>query len=213
MSDLQTALPANTWLKATWENYLNAIAQPTCENAKGYYYDGQLRIEMSPVSSDHASDHTLIAVAVNLFGILRQIPLQGRDNCSYRRTGLQECQPDLSYYIGDRASIIPYGTSIVDLNRYPPPDLVIEVANTSLADDWDRKRKLYQEINVTEYWVLDVQNARILGFAIAGGKSKRIKNSRVLPGLALSVLEEALRRSRSTDQSRVGAWLMAQFQQ
>ncbi|MDY7015812.1 MAG: Uma2 family endonuclease [Cyanobacteriota bacterium] len=112
----------------------------------------------------------------------------------------------------DRASIIPYGTSIVDLDRYPPPDLVIEVANTSLTDDWEIKRRLYQAINVTEYWVLDVRNTRILGFAIADGKSRQIRNSRVLPGLTLSVLEEALRRSRSTDQSRVGAWLMAQFQ-
>jgi Uma2 family endonuclease len=212
MSNVQTRLPVETWVKATWEDYLEAIASPPCKKAKGYYYNEHLRIEMSPVSSDHASDHTIITLAVNLLGILKRIPLQGRDNCTYRKTGVQECQPDLSYYIGDRAQTVPYGTSIINLDDYPPPDLVIEVANTSLADDLGTKRLLYEEIGAAEYWVVDVQNARILGFAIADGGSRRITDSQVLPGLALSVLEEALRRSRSTDQSQVGAWLMAQFQ-
>jgi len=75
--------------------------------AKGYYYNGQLRIEMSPVGSDHASAHTII-FAVNLFATLKGIPLNGRDNCTYRKAGVQECQPDVSYYIGDKAQVIPW---------------------------------------------------------------------------------------------------------
>jgi hypothetical protein len=66
---------------------------------------------------------------------------------------------------------------------------------------------------VAEYWVVDVQNAQILAYAMADQGSKRIQVSLVLPGLAISVLEEALRRSRETDQSQVGNWLLTQFQQ
>jgi urease accessory protein UreF len=35
----------------------------------------------------------------------------------------------------------------------------------------------------------------------------------VLPGLTIAILEAALQRSRITDQSQVGAWLLTQFQQ
>jgi hypothetical protein len=61
--------------------------------------------------------------------------------------------------------------------------------------------------------VVDVQNVQVLAYAMADQGSKRIQVSLVLPGLAMSVLEEALRRSRETDQSQVGSWLLTQFQQ
>ncbi|WP_293086772.1 Uma2 family endonuclease [Okeania sp. SIO3B5] len=62
--------------------------------------------------------------------------------------GVQEVQPDISYYIGDNANIIPRGTSIVDLGTYSPPDLVIEIANTSLSDDKGEKRLIYEDLKV-----------------------------------------------------------------
>lgn len=210
MSELQTKLPTDTWVVATWDEYIQAIASPAYEKAKGYYHNGRLRIEMSPVGSDHASDHTIIIFAINLFATLKDIPLNGRDNCTYRKSGIQECQPDVSYHIGDRANVIPWGTSIVDLDVYPPPDLVIEVANTSLGDDKGEKRLLYEYLKVGEYWIVDVQNAQIIAFAMADGGSKRITQSQVLP-LTISWLNEALHRSRQTNQAEVGAWLLSQM--
>ncbi|MCR8526225.1 Uma2 family endonuclease, partial [Escherichia coli] len=115
-------------------------------------------------------------------------------------------QPDVSYNISDRANVIPWGTSIVDLNVYPPPDLVIEVANTSLGDDKGEKRLLYEDLNVSEYWIVDGQNAQIIAFVIANGGSKRIDQSQVLPDLTIYLLNEALRRSRKVNQAEVDAW-------
>lgn len=211
MSELQTKLQTDTWVVATWDEYIQTIEDPAYEKAKGYYHNGQLRIEMSPVGSDHASDHTIIIFAVNLFASLKGIPLNGRDNCTYRKAGVQECQPDVSYYIGDRAQVIPWGTSIIDLDVYPSPDLVIEIANASLADDKGEKRLLYEDLKVAEYWIVDVQTAQIIAFVVAERGSKRITQSQVLPGLTISLLEEALRRSRQVDQSQVGAWLLSQM--
>lgn len=212
MSELQTKLPTDTWVVATWDEYMQAIEDPACEKAKGYYHNGQLRIEMPPVGSDHASDHTIVLFAVNLFATLKGIPLNGRDNCTYRKTGVRECQPDISYHIGDRAQVIPWGTSIIDLDVCPPPDLVIEIANTSLADDKGEKRLLYEDLKVSEYWIVDVQHAQIIAFAILSDSgSRRITQSQVLPGLTISLLEEALRRSRQVNQAQVGAWLLSQM--
>lgn len=212
MSNLQTRLDTDTWIAASWEEYLRTIENTAYATAKGYYYQGHMRVEMLPVGHDHSEDDGTISLAVNLFGIARSIPLKILPNCSYRKVGVGECQPDVSYYIGDRAQLIPRGTAVIDLNRFPAPDLVIEVAATTLLDDIGIKRSLYEELGVSEYWGLDVQNAQILAYAIADQGSKRIQASQVLPGLTIALLEEALQRSRETDQSQVGAWLLSQFQ-
>ncbi|MBF2083431.1 Uma2 family endonuclease [Thermoleptolyngbya sp. C42_A2020_037] len=209
---MQTKLLTNTWVSASWDEYLNLIQDPALEKAKGYYCDGRMRVEMTPIGNDHACDHTVVIVAVGLFSALRNITLTGRDNCTYRKTGYSEAQPDVSYYIGDAANAIPWGTTIIDLGQYPAPTLVIEIANTSLADDKGEKRLLYEALGVGEYWVVDVANVQILAFAIADGGSKRITESQVLPGLNLSLLEDTLRRTRETPQSEVIRWLLTQFQ-
>ncbi|MDZ8067322.1 MAG: Uma2 family endonuclease [Nostoc sp. DedQUE08] len=115
--------------------------------------------------------------------------------------------------MGENADVIPYGTSIINLDIYSPPDLVIEVANTSLADDRGEKRLLYEDLGVKEYWILNVQNAQVMAFAIENQGSRRITESQVLPGLAISLLNDALGRTRQRNQSQVGAWLLTQFQQ
>ncbi|MBN3926548.1 Uma2 family endonuclease [Nostoc sp. NMS4] len=213
MSELQTQLATDTWITATWDEYIQIIENPAYEKAKGYYHNGQMRIEMPPIGNDHASDHTIILFAVNLFASIKGIALNGKDNCTYRKTGFKETQPDVSYYIGENADVIPYGTSIINLDIYPPPDLVIEVANTSLADDQGEKRLLYEDLGVKEYWILNVQNVQVMAFAIENQGSRRITESQVLPGLAISLLNDALRRTRQINQSQVGAWLLTQFQQ
>jgi Uma2 family endonuclease len=213
MSELQTPLVTDTWIKATWDEYIELIENPAYEKAKGYYYNGHMRIEMPPLGHDHACDNTIIAFAVNLFCTIKGILAKGLTNCTYRKTGFNEAQPDVSYYISENANVIPYGTSIVSLDIYPPPDLVIEVANTSLADDLGNKRLLYEDLAVKEYWILDVQNVEIIAFAIENQGSRRITESQILPGLAISLLNEALRRTRQMSQSQVGAWLLSQFQQ
>lgn len=212
MSNLQIRPHTDRWMAAPWDEYMRTIADPHYAQAKGYYYKGHMRIEMAPVSFDHGNDHVVIIFAVNLFTVLKSIPATGLDTTTLRKVGIRECQPDVSYYLGDRAQAIPSGTGIVNLDQYPAPNLVIEVARTSLLDDVGTKRALYEELGVDEYWVVDVQNAQLLAYAVADQGSKRIQESQVLPGLTIAVLEEALRRSRETDQSQVGAWLLTQFQ-
>lgn len=213
MSPLQTKPPTDTWIAATWDEYIQVIEKLEDEKAKGYYHNGQMRIEMPPVGNDHASDHTIVIVAVTLYAAIKNIPLNGKDNCTYRKTSVDEAQPDASFYIGENVDVIPWGTNIIDLNTYSPPTLAIEVAKTSLADDKGEKRLLYEELGVTEYWIVDVKNVQVIAFAIENGGSRKINQSQVLPGLAISLLEEAFRRTRQMNHNQVVAWLLTQFQQ
>lgn len=209
---LNTQVTLDTWITATWENYLDAIAHFPPETGKSYFYNQQMRLEMSPLGNDHAQDHSIITYAIHLFAGIKNIDLNGKDNCSYRKTGIREAQPDASFYIGETADIIPWGTGIIDLNQYPPPNLVIEVANTSLADDMGNKRLLYEEMGVNEYWIVDVQKAAILAFAVENQGSRRIERSQVLPNLEIALLETVLQRSRQSNHGKVSAWLLTQLQ-
>jgi Uma2 family endonuclease len=213
MSNLQTQLPTDTWIYTSWQEYEQAIANLLNEKGKSYYYKGHMRLEMAPVSFDHGKDHVVIIFAVTLFTALKGILATGLDTTTFRKTGVQDCQPDVAYYVRENAQAIPAGTGIVNLDRYPAPDLVIEIAKTSLLDDLGTKRSLYEELGIAEYWVVDVPNAEIIAYAIADQGSKRIQESQLLPGLAISILEEALCRSREMSQSEVGTWLLRQYQQ
>ena len=147
----------------------------------------------------------MIAFAVNLYGVLKKISLNGLINCSFRKQG-RECQPNIAYYLGGNAQAIASGTKIVSLDQYPPPNLVIESGDTSLEDDLKRKKQLYEQLQVAEYWIVDVKQSKLAAFAIAN--KRQSAESNVLPKLKMSVLEEALRRSRTSDQTNVGDWLL-----
>ena len=89
----------------------------------------------------------------------------------------------------------------------------VTTITTNSESKCHHKRLFYEDINVLEYWIVDVKKAELIAFAIGDGGSKRITSSEVLPGLAMFVLKEALRRSRSTDRGQVFSWLLTEFQQ
>lgn len=212
MSNSSLKVPTDIWLKATWDKYLQAIEQCEDEKAKGYYCNNRMRIEMSPVGNPHARDHAIIIHAVVLYAGIKGLDLNGFDNCTYRKTGCNEAQPDASFYIGESVSAIDWDITIVDLDRYSPPTLAIEIAYTSISDDKGEKRLLYEAIGVSEYWIIDVQNVEVIAFSVANGGSRRITQSQVLPRLEIALLEEAFRRSRRSNHGKVSAWLLRQWQ-
>ncbi|MDB9315199.1 Uma2 family endonuclease [Spirulina sp. CS-785/01] len=212
MSNLSTKIKPETWVAATWEEYLQLSENPDYDKAKFYYHQGKIRIEMTPVGYEHGSDHSIIHYAINLYAALNQIPLIGLDNLTYRQPQMLGFHPDLSYYVGAATEVISNATGIIDLNHYPPPNLVVEIAKSSLADDQGEKRLLYESLDIAEYWIVDVQNTRILAFQIENNGSRRIAVSQVLPNLDLSILESALRQTCESDHGQVGAWLLSQWQ-
>ncbi len=214
----QTAKPAasivtDEWVAIGWTEFAQLIEQPEYQDCRAYYHNQRMRLETMPVGSDHAQAHAILIFIIGLYAMLHGIALSPKDHCSFRKTGLSECQPDIAYYIDGNANQIPQGTRTIDLDQYPLPDLVIEVADTTFKDDIGEKRLQYEELGVAEYWVWDVTNQNILAFAIGPDcSSRRIRTSRVLPDLTLDLIEAAIHRSWESDQSAVGAWLMQKWQ-
>lgn len=104
MGQLETNVQTDEWIPATWEEYLVAIAQPDYAHARGYYHNGLMRLEMTPLGNPHSRDHASVMGFLYLFVGCRGLDLDAHDNCTYRKSGLAEAQPDLSFYIGDHAN-------------------------------------------------------------------------------------------------------------
>ena len=99
----------------------------------------------------------------------------------------------------------------MNVNLHGAPTLTIEISASTIDDDLGKKRLLYERLSVEEYWVVDVERAEIIAFAIADGGSRRIETSTVLPNLQIAVLEEALQRIQSENDGAVSRWLLNQF--
>jgi Uma2 family endonuclease len=212
MTLLQVQPLLDTWRSAAWEEFVKLADDPKSAKLKCYYYDGKMRFEPMSTGADHSKDHALIMFALSFFVAHQGVSATGHDGCSYRKAGFDEFQPDISYYVGETANAIPWGTRVVDLEQYPVPNLVIEISDTSFTDDLGTKRLQYEELGISEYWIVNVQKLQILAFSMdADGNIRRVQESRVLTGLKLEILEQALQRSRQENQSATTAWLMEQF--
>ena len=212
-SAMTQALETDVWTKATWEQFLTFADDSTWEKGKFYYDREQMRVEMSPVGSRHARHNSIIPYVVILFAALRNIRVVQFANASFRKAGIREFQPDLAYYIGSNLRVPPDSNSVVDLNQYDPPNLVIEIGASSFSDDLGNKRLLYEVAGISEYWVERANTGEVFAFAINGGGSGRIQESRVLPGLEIALVEEALNRSQTQDDGEINRWLIQTFSQ
>ena len=201
----------DAWVRGTWDEFLTLTQRPELEKARCYYDTGWMRLETMPIGSAHGQDNSILAAVVSLYGTLKDIHYIAFTNGSFRKTGDRECQPDLAYYIGDDVQRPPKNNQPVDVNLYGPPSLVVEISATTLSDDLGPKRLLYERLGVREYWVANVEAATLIAFAVADGGSRQIQVSAVLPGLSVSVIEEALRRSQTEDDGALNRWLLKQF--
>ncbi len=207
-------LVTDEWVTATWQEFVEVLENPTYADARCYYDINQIkqmRIEVMPVGSAHADDNTVVIFAISLYCTLVGIPARGLTNCSYIKTGVKGCQPDISYYVGDRAAFAPRSNSIVNLDEFVAPNLVIEISSSTIGDDLGKKRLLYEQMGISEYWVIDVQEVKIIALEMRDRGSWQITESKLLTGLAIATLEEALQLSREKSQSEVGAWLLQKY--
>ena len=100
----------------------------------------------------------------------------------------------------------------MDVNVFGPHTLAIEISGSTFKDDLGAKRLLYERLGVAEYWVVNVAEQDVIAFAIADQRSGEVQVSEVLPGLEVSLVEEALRRSQTADDSSLMRWLMDTLQ-
>jgi Uma2 family endonuclease len=201
-------LLTDTWVKATWEVFATTVADPQYEQGRGYFDHGYMRVEMAPLGPGHGRHNSVVMDVVALFATFHNIRLAKLINCSFYKAGEQGCQPDVAFYIGPTFLLPPQDNAPIDVNRFGPPTLAIEVGASSFKDDLGAKRLLYERLGVAEYWVVNVAERQAIAFAVEGNRSGEVAVSGVLPGLEVALVEEALRRSETEDDTALMRWLM-----
>jgi Uma2 family endonuclease len=139
--------------KFTLEEYHQLVDTGLLSQKRIEFIEGEL-LELSPEKPIHASTNTeLFFYFYTLF----------KDNCLIRQAhpitlSNSEPQPDIVL------CQLPNSTYY---NRHPYPDdiyLVIEISYTTLKYDSTIKRSIYARDNIKEYWIIDVENKKVIVF-------------------------------------------------
>lgn len=100
----------------------------------------------------------------------------------------------------------------IDLSHHRLPDLVGEIADTSLSLDLDEQKRLYASLGIPEYWVIDVRGQRLFIFMLADTRQyEPVEQSSVLAGISVELVEQALIRLDSETNTAAANWLMQQL--
>ena len=145
----------------------------------------------SPVSVAHAEPHAMIQAALLVYAASTP-GVHGYDNATLRLDLDNEPQPDVLLRLAPEAG----GRSRVSDDGYleGAPELVVEVATSSVSIDLHEKLRAYRHNGVQEYVVWRTQERRIDWFELADGDYRPLPaddsgliRSRVFPGLWLAV--------------------------
>jgi Uma2 family endonuclease len=182
VDEIKTTLPPRFATEEEFEAWCD-------EDTKADYVDGEI-IVMTPASTEHDSDETVLGNLMDLFVKKNKLGwMSTAGNTQVRlRQGLRR-NPDIVFVENSRRSIIQ--KTYVD----GAPDLVVEfVSPESSIRDWHEKFIEYEAAGVREYWIIDRENQRLAVYYL--DEDRRYQpiapkdgkfHSRVLPGFWVKI--------------------------
>lgn len=202
------------WKAATWEDYLSYRDNPNTETLKLFFYRNKLFAEMGTEGINHA---TICDLFTLVFGFwFSQNPEQifsSLGRCLLEKPPQQAAAPDLVLYLGEDFPRWQSGQRrYINLNEWQVPNLVGEIADTTLATDLDEKKHLYAELGIPEYWVIDVRGQRVFAFQLqSNGVYQECEQSLVLAGLPIDLLNQTLSRLNDGTNGSAAIWFAQQI--
>lgn len=201
--------PLQQWHRATWDDYQALRDGLTLKRVKLSFNQGWLWVDMGGEGINHASFSDLLTSLLFLWAI--QHPEQSFNSlgrCLLEKPQSQACAPDLVLYVGDDFPRWRDGDPRrVDLSVWRVPDLVGEIADTTLASDLDEQKHLYEALGIPEYWVIDVKGERVFAFELnEQGQYQLCEQSRALAGLPISLLTQTVQKLHEGTNTSAAAW-------
>jgi Uma2 family endonuclease len=200
---------------ASWQDYEAVRDNPDLDCRKIAFHQGWLLVDMGTEGPGHASFSDLMTAVFFVWAFLHpEIVLQSYGRCLIENSTTHACAPDLVLYKGDNIPKWNLGEPRrIMVDRHRLPDLVGEIADTTLGIDLDEQKQLYASLGIAEYWVIDVKGMRLFAFGLtATGVYEAIQVSQVLTGLAIALVEQTLERLTQETNTAAANWLMQQLQ-
>jgi Uma2 family endonuclease len=208
-----TAKP-RLWQQATWEDYEALRDDTTRDRCKLFFNHQRLWVEMGAEGMNHAQFSALFEMIFAMWVMQNpQYRVASFRGCQIEKVGHCAAAPDIVLYVGDD---IPFWEvskpRFINLDQWRSPNLVGEIADTTLAIDLDEKKRLYEDLGIAEYWVIDVRVGRMFAFQLdASGVYQPCEVSQVLPNLEIALLEQALERLTTQTNTEVALWFSQQI--
>ena len=202
------------WKPAIWSDYIALRDQATTERVRLFFDQGWLWVDLGAEGINHASISDLFTMLFFIWYTQRpEQVFSSLGRCLLEKSPNKAGAPDLVLYLGeDYPRWQPGELRCIDLHQWQVPNLVGEISDTTLATDLDEKKKIYADLGIPEYWVIDVRGARVFAFRLQGnGKYQECTESEVFNGLAISLLDQALERLKQQANTRVAAWFAQQI--
>ncbi|MEG4225174.1 Uma2 family endonuclease [Microcoleus sp. N9_B2] len=184
------------WQAATWEDYVAACEDPSLEEARIFFYEGYLWIDMGNEGPQHARFNDLFTIIFFVWFTTKiGQTFDSLSGCVIEKPKVGAGAPDKVLYIGGDFHQWQKGEPRrINLNQSRVPDLVGEIADTTLASDLDEKKRLYAALGIPEYWVVDIKGETVLAFRLQeNGKYQECDISGALEGLPIALLSETLK--------------------
>ncbi|MEO0458424.1 MAG: Uma2 family endonuclease [Cyanobacteria bacterium P01_A01_bin.114] len=199
---------------ATWQDYVAVRDGADIDWQKIAFHQGWLWVDMGKEGPNHASFSDLMTIIFGFWAFLHpEVTLQSYGRCLIEKPNTEACAPDLVLYKGENIpKWQPGEPRRISTTRHRLPDLVGEIADTSLSLDLDEQKRLYASLAIPEYWVIDVKGRRLFAFALKAGLYEPIQVSQTLPDLPISLVEQALEKLATETNTAAANWLMQQLQ-
>jgi Uma2 family endonuclease len=177
-----------------WEEYDEILT--ITENKPAYrvsYSDGILKI-MSP-RPDHEYPKDVALSLVRTYADELDIMLESYGSTTYRRSKKAKgAEPDTSFYVQNASRMI--ARTEIDLEKDPPPDVVVEVDTTNESID---KFEIYAALSVPEIWRFDGKHFEI--FVLSENVYRETSESLALPRLSAQILTEYFNLGKTQGQT------------
>jgi Uma2 family endonuclease len=143
----------------SWDTYERLVGEVENPGKRFTFDNGVLEI-MSPISHRHEMYKSLLASQIEALTEELRIPRRSLGGATWLRKDLDKgLEADECYYLTSAPKV--RGKLQIDLTVDPPPDLAVEVENTSSAID---KLGIYALLGIPEVWRFDGETLTILRF-------------------------------------------------
>ena len=178
-----------------WDFYEEILKEFEDSNVLHFAYDdGFLEVEVPTLK--HEKPKGLLADLVKFICLELQIDFVDAGQTTFRKKSKAKgVEPDTGFYIQNESKVRELLE--IDLQKDPPPDLVIEVDVTSPSLD---KMPIYAALGVPEVWLY--KGERVEFYRLKGEECREIENSIALPILSGKQATEFLQAGLSESSSK-----------
>jgi Uma2 family endonuclease len=138
----------------SWQTYESLLAEIGDRQIRLTYNHGNLKI-MVP-SPEHERFKEVLGRFVETLAEELEVRIEPLGSTTFKRPEFLGAEPDKCFYIQNISAI--KGKKRIDMDRDPPPDLVVEIDITSSSEN---SLQIYADLGVPEVWIYNGSRLRI----------------------------------------------------